>query len=462
MWEMSESASQALDTRVMTRLRQVFLAMTGLSAAMADALILVRPELTPEKLPAGLAWIGLAFVLLVPVSLVDRLAFFKTKPRPVLFVGPLVLAASILLPSLMLLGIWPILGIGFLAFLALIDSILACWQRLGIAFFWMWALVLVVLGVVLAAIMPVPDSGGPLTGWLIGFASNPWIKPGADLSAEAIGHMVLGLPFLAASLGFGGLLIGDHFREQSSTPIAVFVAAIFLALILPLLGFGAGALASGAQLTAFAVLGFGLPPLFVLASRAKDEPARFSPVVWAYALGLVPLLAILSSVAGLVWVIVLTAWILDCLGARNKVAWAMIAGAWLVWLGLEGWIGRWAVIDGAEPLTLSGLVGLGAPDRLAAMFGPVFAVIAVSMFSLIGQRRNSPEPRRLEILCLAILLVAALAPPLFLSLPADIFRQCLDVLYWAMAPFLLAEILTLFPKPTAIKRQPVSAQIKYA
>jgi hypothetical protein len=78
---MAGAFSEEPAANTMTRLRQIGLATVALGVMIADCLPIMRPELGPQPWPVAIAWLALAFPLLVPATIIDRLPALKVIDR---------------------------------------------------------------------------------------------------------------------------------------------------------------------------------------------------------------------------------------------------------------------------------------------------------------------------------------------------------------------------------------------
>lgn len=286
-------------TNAMIRLRQISLATAGLGVMIADCLPILRPELAPQPIPVATAWLALAFPLLVPVTIIDRLPFFHAIARRDLLIGPGIILALVLFPVLIALG-W--IGIGLVALataVALVDHLVACIDRYGIDLLWLWIPAIMLAGICVAHFVAQPAMEAAFGIW-VGALNAPGYK-----TDPTIIMLVVALPFLVACIAMAGTLVGGALREHSTTSIVPLFMALFLAISLPSLGLGPSSLTNGTMLLAAAVLALGIAPLFVLAADETAEPPAPEGVIWGFSLALVLILSLLDSAMGLTWAIVL-------------------------------------------------------------------------------------------------------------------------------------------------------------
>nr|WP_298684226.1 hypothetical protein [uncultured Dongia sp.] len=426
-------------TNAMTRLRQIALATVGLGVMIADCLPIMRPDLAPQPVPVAIAWLALAFPLLVPATIIDRLPAFRSIARRDLLVGPGIILALVLFPVLTALG-WVGLGLAAAATLiALIDHLVACIDRHGINLLWLWIPAIVLAGIAIAHFVAQPAMEAAFGVWV-----DVLQVPGAESDARII-LLVVALPFLVACLAMAGILIGGTLREHSTTSIVSLLMALFLAVTLPSLGLGPSGLTNGTMLLAAAVLSLGIAPLFVLAADPGAEPPVPEAVIWGFALALVLILSLLDSAVGLTWAIVLSAWINRHYGFRARFFQVMLGASLLIWAVVETFMGGWQVIDGATPFATPFAVTLWQEGRTAVLVSSHLIVIATLMLTAIGFQRGAVDVRKYAILTLLVALVAIDFLVLITGLTEAQALRFLAASGWLATPFLLAEMLALLP-----------------
>lgn len=423
----------------MNRLRQIGLATVGLGVMIADCLPILRPELDPRPIPVAIAWLALAFPLLVPSTIIDRLPVFHSIARRDLLVGPGIILALILFSALTALG-W--VGIGIVAIataLAAVDHLIACIDRHGIDLLWLWVPAIAGAGIAIAHFVAQPAMEAAFGIW-VGVLSV------SDYESNArIVMLVVALPFLVACLAMAGTLIGGTLREHSTTTIVSLLMALFLAITLPSLGLGPSGLMNGTMLLAAAVLALGIAPLFVLAADETAEPPVPEAVIWGFALALVLILSMLDSAVGLTWAIVLLAWISRHYGFKARFFQAMLAAALLIWAIVETAMGGWTVVAEASPFTSSFIAPLWHDGRTSIVVGSHLIVIATLMLTAIGFQRGAVDVRKYAILTLLVALVAIDFLVLIVGLAEAQALRFLAASGWLAMPFLLAEMLALLP-----------------
>jgi hypothetical protein len=423
----------------MTRLRQIGLATAALGVMIADCLPIIRPELDARPLSVAIAWLALAFPLLVPASIIDRLPALKAIARRDLLVGPAIIAAMAAFPALATLGWIGIAIAGALTAIALVDHILACIDRHGIDLLWLWIPVVMLAGFAIAQFAAPPDVEAAFDFWVAvlegpGQPSNPRIV-----------LLVVALPFLVGSLAMAGTLIGSTLREQSTTSIVALLMALFLAVTLPSLGLGPSPLTDGTTLLAAAILALGIAPLFVLAADETAEPPAPEAAIWGFALALVLILSALDGAMGLTWSIILLAWIYRHYGWRARFFQIMAGAALVIWAGMETFMGHWQMLDGAQPFQAPFLVAMLQEGRTAALAGSHVVVIATLMLTALGFQRGANDVRKYAILTLLVALLAVDSLVLVTGLAEAQALRFLAATGWLAMPFLLGELLALLP-----------------
>ena len=423
----------------MTRLRQIGLATAGLGVMIADCLPVLRPELNPQPLPVAIAWLALAFPLLVPATLIDRLPALRVIARRDLLVGPAIICALFILPALTALG-WVGLAIAaLLTAVAAVEHIVTCVERHGIDLLWVWipAIALAGFAIVQFTDPPAMESAFGLLVSLLERSSN------GDNARIVL--LVVALPFLVGSLGMAGTLIGSSLREQSTTTIVPMLMALFLGVTLPTLGFGPSALSDGTMLLAAAVMALGISPLFVLAADDTAEPPAAEAVIWGFALLLVLLLSLIDSAMGLAWSIVLLAWIYRHYGHRARFFQIMLVSALILWAGMETLMGQWHLLDGATPFGRPFAIDMWLEGRTAALAGSHVAVIATLLLTALGFQRGANDVRKYALLTLLVAMIAIDLLVLAVGLVETEALRFISAIGWMALPFLLAELLSLLP-----------------
>lgn len=426
-------------TNAMIRLRQIGLATVGLGAMIADCLPVLRPELAPQPIPTAIAWLALAFPLLVPATIIDRLPAFRSIARRDLLVGPGIILALVLFPLLTAMG-W--VGIGIVAFLvaiALIDHLAICIGRYGIDLLWLWVPAIVLAGIGVAHFVAQPIMGTAFGAW-VGVLN----VPGYDTDPHII-MLVVALPFLVACLAMAGTLIGGTLQEHSTTTIVPLLMALFFAITLPALGLGPSSLVNGTMLLAAAVLALGIAPLFVLAADESAEPPAPEGIIWGFSLALVLILSLLDSAMGLTWAIVLLAWINRHYGFRARFFQVMLGAALLIWALVETFMDGWQMVADASPFTSPFILALWDEGRTYVLVGSHLIVIATLMLTAIGFQRGAVDVRKYAILTLLVALVAIDFLVLILGLAEAQALRFLAASGWLAMPFLMAEMLALLP-----------------
>lgn len=426
-------------TNAMIRLRQIGLAAVGLGVMIADCLPILRPELDPRPIPVALAWLALAFPLLVPATIIDRIPMFRVIARRDLLIGPSIIVALVLFPLLTALG-WIGIGIAAIATtIAIVDHLIVCIDRYGIDLLWLWIPAIVLAGIAVAHFVAPPALGSAFGIWV-----DALYVPGQDTDAQII-MLVVALPFLVACLAMAGTLIGGTIREHSTTTIVSLLTALFLAITLPSLGLGPSSLVNATMLLAAAVLALGIAPLFVLAADETAEPPAPEAMIWGFALALVLILSVLDSAFGLTWAIVLLAWISRHYGVKARFFQVMLAAAILIWAVIETAMGGWQMFAGASPLSSPFIVPLWQEGRMALIVGSHLIVIATLMLTAIGFQRGAVEVRKYAILTLLVALVAIDILVVAFGLAEAQALRFLAASGWLAMPFLLAEMLALLP-----------------
>jgi hypothetical protein len=423
----------------MIRLRQISLATAGLGVMIADCLPILRPELAPQPIPVAIAWLALAFPLLVPITIIDRLPFFHAIARRDLLIGPGIILALVLFPALIALG-W--IGIGLVAIataVALVDHLVACIDRYGIDLLWLWIPAIVLAGICVAHFVAQPAMEAAFGIW-VGVLN----APGYETDPNII-MLIVALPFLVACIAMAGTLIGGTLHEHSTTSIVPLLLALFLAISLPSLGLGPSSLMNGTMLLAAAVLALGIAPLFVLAADETAEPPAPEGVIWGFSLALVLILSLLDSAMGLTWAIVLLSWINRHYGFKARFFQIMLGAALLIWAVVETFVGGWQMIAEASPLTSPFIMALWAEDRTWVIVGSHLVVIATLMLTAIGFQRGAVDVRKYAILTLLVALVAIDCLVLVLGLTEAQGLRFLAASGWLAMPFLMAEMLALLP-----------------
>ncbi|WP_374651854.1 hypothetical protein [Dongia sp.] len=423
----------------MTRLRQIGLATAALGVMIADCLPILRPELGPEPLPVAIAWLALAFPLLVPASLIDRLPALKVIARRDLLVGPAIILAMVIFPILAAFG-WPGIAIaGALTAVALIDHVFACIERYGIDLLWLWIAAIVLAGIAIAQFAAPPAMDAAFSYW-VGVLEGPGLE-----NNPRIILLVVALPFLVAGLAMAGTLIGSTLREHSTTTIVALLMALFLAVTLPSLGLGPSQLTHGTLLVAAAVLVLGIAPLFVLAADGTAEPPVPEAVIWGFALTLVLILSALDGAMGLTWGIVLLAWIYRHYGFRARFFQIMLGAAFVLWAGMETFMGHWQMLEGAIPFRTPFPIAMWEEGRTAALAGSHVVVMATLMLTALGFQRGANDVRKYAILTLLVAMVAIDLLVLVAGLVEGQALRFVAAAGWLAMPFLLAELLALLP-----------------
>lgn len=426
-------------TNAMTRLRQIGLATVALGVMIADCLPILRPELVPQPIPVAIAWLALAFPLLVPTTLIDRWPALRTVARRDLLVGPAIILALVLFPALVALG-W--VGIGFaaiLTFIAVVDHIVACIDRYGIDLLWLWIPAIIFAGISVAHFVAQPALEAAFGIW-VGILNAPGYETDANIIV-----LVVALPFLIACIAMAGTLIGGTLREQSTTTIVPLLMALFLAITLPALGLGPSSLMNGTMLLAAAVLALGIAPLFVLASDESAEPPVPEAVIWGFSLALVLILSLLDTAMGLTWAIVLLSWINRHYGWRARFFQIMLGAALVIWAIVETFMGGWHMITDASPLTSPFIVALWEEGRTQIVVGSHVVVIATLMLTALGFQRGMVDVRKYALLTLLVALVAIDVLIVVLGLTETEGLRFLAASGWLAMPFLMAEMLALLP-----------------
>ncbi|WP_374308655.1 hypothetical protein [Dongia sp.] len=423
----------------MTRLRQIGLATAGLGVMIADCLPILRPELGPQALPVAIAWLALAFPLLVPATIIDRLPALKAIARRDLLVGPAVIIALMVFPLLTAFGWVGVAIAGTATAIALIDHVIACIDRYGIDLLWLWIPAVILAGIAIAQFAAPPAMENAFGLW-VGALHGPGLE-----SDPRIVLLVVALPFLIACLAMAGTLIGGTLREHSTTSIVPLLAALFLAVTLPSLGLGPSQLSNGTMLLAAAVLALGIAPLFVLASDETAEPPVPEAVIWGFSLALVLILSALDSAMGLTWAIVLLAWIYRHYGVRARFFQIMLGAALVIWAITETVMGHWQMLDGAAPFRTPFPLTLWQEGRTASLVGSHVIVIATLMLTALGFQRGANNVRKYAILTLLVALVAIDMLVLVTGLAEAQALRFLAASGWLAMPFLLAELLALLP-----------------
>lgn len=426
-------------TNAMIRLRQIGLATVGLGVMIADCLPILRPELAPQPIPVAIAWLALAFPLLVPATIIDRLPLFHAIARRDLLVGPGIILALVLFPAFTAMG-W--IGIGFVAVvtaIALVDHLVACIDRYGIDLLWLWIPAIVLAGIGIAHFVAQPTMESAFGIW-VGVLN----APGYDTDPNIV-TLIVALPFLVACLAMAGTLIGGTLREHSTTTIVPLLMALFLAITLPTLGLGPSSLLNGTMLLAAAVLALGIAPLFVLAADEGAEPPAPEGLIWGFALALVLILSLLDSAMGLTWAIVLLSWINRHYGFRARFFQIILGASLLIWAIVETFMGGWQMLADASPFSLPFVMALWAEGRTAVIVGSHLIVIATLMLTAIGFQRGAVDVRKYAILTLLVALVAIDFLVLILGLPETQALRFLAASGWLAMPFLMAEMLALLP-----------------
>ena len=426
-------------TNAMIRLRQIGLATAGLGVMIADCLPILRPDLDPRPIPVAIAWLALAFPLLVPSSIIDRLPVFHSIARRDLLVGPAIILALVLFPAFTAFG-W--IGIGIAATataIALIDHVVACIDRYGIDLLWLWIPAILLAGLAVAHFGAQPAMDAAFGIWV-----DVLKVPGGASDARII-LLVVALPFLVACLAMAGTLIGGTLREHSTTSIVALLMALFLAVTLPSLGLGPSSLMNGTMLLAAAVLALGIAPLFVLAADPSAEPPVPEAVIWGFALALVLILSALDSAVGLTWAIVLLAWINRHYGIRARFFQVMLAAALVIWAVLETIMGGWQMFAEASPFSMAFVATLWAEGRTSLLVGSHLVVISTMMLTAIGFQRGAVDVRKYAILTLLVALVAIDVLVLIVGFAETQALRFLAAAGWLAMPFLLAEMLALLP-----------------
>jgi len=436
---MAGAFSEEPAANTMTRLRQIGLATVALGVMVADCLPIMRPELGPQPWPVGIAWLALAFPLLVPATIIDRLPALKAIARRDLLVGPAVIIALILFPLLTMLGWVGVAIAGAATAIALADHVIACIDRYGIDLLWLWVPVIVLAGIAIA-LFAAPPAMEHAFGLWVGTLHGPGLE-----SDPRIILLVTALPFLVASLAMAGTLIGSTLREHSTTSIVALLGALFLAVSLPSLGMGPSALTNGTMLLAAAVLSLGIAPLFVLASDASAEPPAPELVIWGFALALVLILSALDSAMGLTWAVVLLAWIYRHYGAKARFFQIMAGASLVIWAGAETIVGHWQMLDGAIPFRPPFPIALWQEGRTEVLVGSHVIVIATLMLTALGFQRGANEVRKYAVLTLLVAMVAIDLLVLVTGLAQAPALGFLAASGWLAMPFLLAEMLALLP-----------------
>ncbi|MBK8157410.1 MAG: hypothetical protein IPK59_00860 [Rhodospirillaceae bacterium] len=427
-------------TNAMIRLRQIGLATAGLGVTIADCLPILRPDLDPQPVPVAVAWLALAFPLLVPASIIDRLPAFHSIARRDLLVGPAIIMALVLFPALTAFG-W--IGIGFAAVataIALVDHIVACIDRCGIDLLWLWIPVILLAGLAVAHFGAQPAMEAAFGAWV-----DVLKVPDGGASDARIIMLVVALPFLVACLAMAGTLIGGTLREHSTTSIVVLLMALFLAVTLPSLGLGPSSLVNGTMLLAAAVLALGIAPLFVLAADPSAEPPVPEGVIWGFALALVLILSALDSAVGLTWAVVLLAWINRHYGVKARFFQVMLGASLVIWAVIETLMGGWQMIADASPLNMAFVATLWVEGRTSLLVGSHVIVISTLMLTAIGFQRGAVDVRKYAILTLLVALVAIDLLVLLVGFAEAQALRFLAAAGWLAMPFLLAEMLALLP-----------------
>ncbi len=423
----------------MTRLRQISLATAGLGIVIVDCLPLLRPELGAEPWSVAIAWLALAFPLLVPTSIIDRLPLLKAIARRDLLVGPAVILAMIAFPLLAKLG-WVGIGIIMVATTAaLADHVIACTQRYGIDLLWLWVPTIGLSGVAIALFTAPPAMDNTFSLWV-----NALRGPGFESDPRAI-LLVTVLPFLMASLAIAGIMVGGTLREHSTTALIALLGALFFAVSLPSLGMGPSTLTNGTLLLAAAVLSLGIAPLFVLASEVDVEPPAPALAIWGFALILVLILSALDGAMGLIWTIVLLAWVYRHYGAKARFFQIMAVAALVIWGGAETAVGYWQMLDGAMPFGRPFAIALWQEGRIAALVGSHVIVIVTLMLTTLGFQRGAQDVRKYTMLTLLVAVAVIELLILVVGLTEGPALRFLAAAGWLAMPFLLAEMLALLP-----------------
>lgn len=428
----------------MTRLRQISLATVCLSIVIVDCIPLLRPELGAEPWSVAMAWLALAFPLLVPSSLIDRLPPLRSIARHDLLVGPAMILAMIAFPLLVKVG-W--VGIGIIAIAtaaALVDHVIACIQRHGIDLLWLWVPTIVLCGVAIALFTAPPAMENAFFLW-VDMLRGP--------SFENDSHVVLlvtTLPFLIASLAMAGIVVGGTLREHSTTALIALLGALFFAVSLPSLGMGPSSLINGTLLLAAAVLSLGIAPLFVLASEVSVETPAPALAIWGFALALVLILSALDGAMGLVWTIVLLAWVHRHYGVKARFFQIMAAAALVIWAVAETAVGHWQMFDGAMPFGRPFAITLWQEERIGALVGSHVIIIVTLMLTTLGFQRGAQDVRKYTMLTLLVAVAIIELLILVAGLTEGPALRFLAAAGWLAMPFLLGEMLALLPSGPAV------------